>query len=86
MTREELVAKKKKLLDELNSVEKELDLLEDKIRAGKIIKVCKMMKELYHEHNALSVLEITDRDGDTIYIDLEDLAEEILSNFNLSLD
>ena len=86
MTREELMTRKKKLLDELNSVEKELDLLEYKIRAGKITKVCKMMKELYHEHNALNTLEITDRDGDTIYIDLEDLAEEILSNFNLSLD
>lgn len=86
MIREELVAKKKKLLDELNSVEKELDLLEDKIRAGKIIKMCKLMKELYCEHNALNTLEINNRDRDTIYIDLEDLAEEILRNFDLSLD
>jgi predicted nuclease with TOPRIM domain len=86
MTREELMTKKKKLLDELNSVEKELDLLEDKIRAGKIIKMCKLMKELYCEHNALNTLEINDRDRDTIYIDLEDLAEEIVRNFDLSLD
>ena len=86
MTREELVERKKKLLAELESVEKDLDLLEDRIRTGKIIKMCKMMKELYHEHNTLKTLEITDRQEDTIYIDLEDLAEEILSNFNLSLD
>lgn len=86
MTREELMEKKKKLLTELETVEKDLDLLEDKIRTGKIVKVCKMMKELYHEHNTLKVLEITDRDDNTIYIDFEDLSEEILSNFNLSLD
>ena len=86
MTREDLIERKKKLLDELKSVEKELDLLEDKIRAGKIIKMCKLMKELYCEHNALNTLEINDRDRDTIYIDLEDLAEEILRNFDLSLD
>ena len=86
MTREDLIERKKKLLDELKSVEKELDLLEDKIRAGKIVKMCKMMKELYYDHNAHHTLEITDRDGETIYIDLEDLAEKILRNFDLSLD
>lgn len=86
MTREELVERKKKLLAELESVEKDLDLLEDRIRTDKIIKMCKMMKELYYEHNTLKTLEITDRQDDTIYIDFEDLTEEILSNFNLSLD
>ena len=86
MTYEELIERKQKLINELTSVEKELDLLKDKIRAGKITKVCKIMKELYYEHNAHNTLEITDRDSDTIYIDLEDLAEEILRNFDLSLD
>ena len=76
MTLNELLEKQKMLTFELDKIENEIQEVRKKHRNARINELCELMRTIYAE-GITSTFEITDRDEGIVYIDLDDLADEI---------
>lgn len=76
MTLNELLEKQKMLTDELNKIENEINEVRKKHKNARINELCELMRTIYAE-GVTSTFEISDNDERIVYIDLDDLADEI---------
>ena len=76
MTREELIAKRTLLYNEIGEIDRQIKKMEDDIVIGKINKVVKLLKELYNDHEVY-----TSMDYDHTSLDFDDMANLIEEYF-----
>ena len=75
----ELLERQKALSAELDKVEKEIHEEMKKHRNARVDELCKLMRIIYAE-GVNTIIEINDDDDGTVFIDLDDLADEIECN------
>lgn len=76
MTLNELLEKQKMLAFELDKIENEIQEVRKKHRSARISELCELMRTIYAE-GITSAFEIIDNDEGVVYLDLDDLADEI---------
>lgn len=76
MTREELMNERKKLVEAVVRIDKEIADFDNKISKGKKEKVCRLLRELYNSGDT-ETIEIKNQYGDYIDLDLDDLVESL---------
>jgi hypothetical protein len=76
MTLNELLEKQKMLTLELDKIENEIQEVKRKHKNARINELCELMRTIYAE-GVTSTFEINDNDEGVVYIDLDDLADEI---------
>lgn len=76
MTLNELLEKQKMLTFELDKIENEINEVRKKHKNARINELCELMRTIYAE-GVTSAFEISDNDEGIVYIDLDDLADEI---------
>ena len=72
----ELLERQKALTEELNKIDKEINEIRKKHKNARIKELCELMRTIYAE-GVTSTFEITDNDEGEVYLDLDDLADEI---------
>ena len=82
MTREELLNERKRFVDAITRINKEIADLDNKINKGKKEKICRLLRELYNTGDVETV-KIVDHCGDYLELDLADLAKILEYNFKL---
>lgn len=76
MTREELLNERKKLVEAVARIDKEIADFDNKINKGKKEKICRLLRELY-DSGETDTIEIKNHYGDFLDLDLDDLVEEL---------
>ena len=76
MTREELMNERKKLVEAVARIDKEIADFDNKINKGKKEKICRLLCELY-DSGETDTVEIINHYGDSLDIDFEDLIEAL---------
>ena len=76
MTLNELLEKQKMLTFELDKIENEINEVRKKHKNARINELCELMRTIYAE-GVTYAFEISDNDEGIVYIDLDDLADEI---------
>ena len=76
MTREELMNERKKLVEAITRIDKEIAEFDNKINKGKKEKICRLLRELYDSGDTKD-FEIKNHYGDYLDLDLDDLGEAL---------
>ena len=76
MTREELMNERKKFVEAVARIDREIAEFDNKINKGKKEKICRLLCELY-DSGETDTVEIINHYGDSLDIDFEDLVEAL---------
>ena len=76
MTREELMNERKKLVEAVARIDKEIADFDNKINKGKKEKICRLLHELYDSGDT-NDFQIENHYGDYLDLDLDDLVEAL---------
>lgn len=76
MTREELMNERKKLVEAVARIDKEIADFDNKISKGKKEKICRLLCELYKSGDT-ETITIKNQYGDYLDLDLDDLVESL---------
>lgn len=76
MTREELMNERKKLVEAVARIDREIADFDNKINKGKKEKICCLLRELYDSGDT-NDFEIKNHYGDYFDLDLDDLVEAL---------
>ena len=82
MTREELMNERKKLVEAVARIDKEIAEFDNKINKGKKEKICRLLCELY-DSGETDTVELTNHYGDSLDIDFEDLYTSLEEEFGI---
>lgn len=82
MTREELMNERKKLVEAVARIDKEIADFDNKINKGKKEKICRLLCELY-DSGETDTVELTNHYGDSLDIDFEDLYTSLEEEFGI---
>lgn len=82
MTREELMNERKKLVEVVARIDKEIADFDNKINKGKKEKICRLLCELY-DSGETDTVKLTNHYGDSLDIDFEDLYTSLEEEFDI---